>query len=230
MMTKFFHKLVLSSVGITLGLGICSSSVKAATVTYDFIVDQPSQSTITGTLSYDDSSIFYYPAVSIFRFEPLDCYLYSSAGPLPPYCGSGGSYARLTDFSINVFGNTFTKSNAETFDLVWQIDVPRRVGDSYTGLANTASWNNPSLSLSFNYLIASPTLVSIGSTDINNNPVSISGSLSYTLRNINSTSVPEGRQELAILSLGLLGFISLLKKKVFLELIYKVKIKTRVES
>ena len=86
-----------------------------------------------------------------------------------------------------------------------------------SALEGTVSWVNPYLSLAFGSLAKIGPHGSI-STDITH-PAGVGFGepnlfrTSYTLRNIEPTSVPEGQQELALLSLGLLGFASLLKKK-----------------
>jgi hypothetical protein len=208
MTTNFFHKLVLATASTILGLNVCSSlSATAATVTYDFYGQQNG---ITGSFSYDDSSVNYYPNPP----EAIPCPSYPPVGARPIYCASEGFSVPLTDFRVNVFGNVFTKSDAQTFNIIWKKDYPeffaRDFVLTYTGLQGSLILENPYLNIFFY------TYPSGGSmAGINNGIGGVVefGRLSFNLRNIEPTSVPEGQQELALLGLGLVGFISLLKKK-----------------
>ncbi len=220
MATNFFHKLVLATASVTFGLNVCSSlSATAATVTYDF-----SNRGFTGSFSYDDSLASYFPATYFSSLgssdsnpnppETIPCASYSSAEPLPPYCVSRGSFVPLTDFQVNVNGNVFTKSDAQTFNIIWQRDIPVVIARpflfTYTGLLGAASFGNPYPQLFFYTYPFGGTQAGI--TEIGGRTQYLGG-VSFNLRNIEPTSVPEGQQELALLGLGLVGLISLLKKK-----------------
>jgi hypothetical protein len=221
MVTNLLHKLALATASTTLGLAVISPIPStAATVTYDFQFDfSPlSETPITGSFSYDDFLVEDYPIINIG---------YCGVFPENPELGClpGGSFVEVTDFRLNISGKTFTNREAETFNLIWNINVPFFISGppgptpSYysSALEGTVSWGNPYLSLAFGSLAKVGASGSI-STDITH-PANVAFgepnlfTTSYTLRNIEPTSVPEGQQELALLSLGLLGFASLLKKK-----------------
>lgn len=204
MATNVFHKLALATASVTFGLNVCSSlSATAATVTYDF-----SNRGFIGSFSYEDSSITYYPNLP----ETIPCPSYSPAEARPTYCASEGFSVPLTDFLVNVNGNVFTKSDAQTFNIIWKKDYPQFTGGGfvlpYTGLEGSVTFENPYLNLFFYTYPAGGTQAGI--TEIGTEYL---GGVSFNLRNIEPTSVPEGQQELALLGLGLVGLISLLKKK-----------------
>jgi hypothetical protein len=211
MATSFFHKLVLATASTTLGLNVYSSlSATAATVTYDFY-GQNGQNVITGSFSYDDSSVNYYPNPP----EAIPCPSYPPSGARPIYCASEGFSVPLTDFLVNVNGNVFTESDAQTFNIIWKKDYPEFSAANfvltYTGLQGSLILENPYLDILFYTYPEGGSLAAIN-TGIGGSFQEF-GRLSFNLRNIEPTSVPEGQQELALLGLGLVGFISLLKKK-----------------
>jgi hypothetical protein len=228
------QKLALATASTTLCLTVSTSlPTTAAIVTYDFNFFPYNQPTITGSFSYDTSSVIDYPAQYVWlghdpsEFGLPSCYLFNSSDPnLPNYCISSGSSVRqFIDFQLNFSGTTFTKNNAETFDLTWERDFPETHGLSFygpfTGFSGTATWNNPFLSLAFFNPPGPFGLLGNFSTDITNpattsnfvNTFDMSES-SFTLRVVEPTSVPEGRQEPALLALGVLSIASFLKKKI----------------
>jgi len=248
MATNLFHQLSITAASATLGLAVFNSlPATAAIVTYDFefkyfepypeaLLETP----ITGSFSYDESSFqaggFFgldfveeIPGKPTIRsFSSLeDCYLNAF---FPDTCGyDPGGEVSLTDFQINFSGITFTKQNAENFNIIWNMEkfINYPLGSfRRTGLEGSATWNNPYLNLDFtkfgglgsplDFLPNSPRGYYVElSTSL---PTSLTRFITveseFTRRNTTATEIPEGPKELALLGLGLLGLAKLLKRKI----------------
>lgn len=230
MATNLFHKFALATAtSATLSLALTIPiPAQAAIFTYDFQFND-AENPVTGSFSYDDSSVVFYPyfdqgiGSSPFPGRPL-CSSFPPEQPAPFYCVSGGSSVQqFIDFQITFSGNTFTKTNAEIFNLTWEKDIPDIFGGHiygpFTNFGGLATWSNPDLSLAFMQTPGPFGTSGFFSTETNQ-PLGylegqFLGTSSFTLRSIEPTSIPEGRQELALLSLGFFSLASLLKKKIF---------------
>ena len=249
MATNLFHQLSITAASATLGLAVFNSlPATAAIVTYDFefkyFAPYPEallETPITGSFSYDESSfqargfvgLDFVEGISgkptIGSFSSLeDCYL-NAFFPDPCAYDPGGEVS-LTDFQINFSGITFTKQNAEKFNIIWNMKqfINYPLGSfQRTGLAGSATWNNPYLNLNFSTiggLLGSPLdflpdsprgyYVEL-STSL---PTSLTSFITveseFTRRNTTATEIPEGPKEPALLGLGLLGLAKLLKRKI----------------
>jgi len=249
MATNLFHQLSITAASATLGLAVFNSlPATAAIVTYDFefkyfetypeaLLETP----ITGSFSYDESSFQAGGFVGLDLGDPIssdkptirsfstleDCYLNAF---FPDTCGyDAGGEVSLTDFQINFSGITFTKQNAEKFNIIWNMKqfINYPLGSfQRTGLAGSATWNNPYLNLNFSrfgplgnpldFLPDSPRGYYVElSTSL---PTSLTSFITveseFTRRNTTATEIPEGPKEPALLGLGLLGLAKLLKRKI----------------
>jgi hypothetical protein len=179
----------------------------------------------------------FYSSAAAEYYDIDQCLVYSNRffGGSP--CFPSGSYVSLTDFQINFSEKIFSKSTAKYFDLIWDINPfykpPYPYGgyssDFPTGLRGTATWENPYLNLTLTrnssdrthfVVIASSTIQNLCgncATFFDNGLYSYAFTVSefdFSKQDTTTTPVPEGRQELALLGLGILGFASLLKKKI----------------
>lgn len=239
MATTLFQRLALVTTSTALSLTAISPSPATAfyfnlylTITYDpyALLEVP----ISGTFSLDSSSIRDLGVIGYGFGESTEDYPdLETCYSFQPICFSQGSLAKVTDFQVNFLGKIFTQNTAKSFNFTYVTDYFYighyiRFPSLYTGLIGEATWDNPSLVFGITSTSQLPeqretksSFAGYFKTNLPNPYQSTTGfnffdlsASDYNPGDTEPTPVPEGKTELAILGLGLLGFAKFLKKKI----------------